>query len=145
MVRRIVTVLVLVAALGACGGGGGKTEETIPDEGDGEEVEPDDDGGMIPPERMDAITNDLNRKRQTASRCLTEAIDAGDADKNSRGKITLEFVIAASGKPRDISVVNATLKSKMVQDCVVELVGNMDFGALPRDLDWSYTFAFEAF
>lgn len=143
MLQRIVIGLAVAAALGACGGGG-KKEETVPDDdGGGEEVV--DDGGMIPPERMDEITNDLNRKRQSASRCLTEAIDAGEADKNSRGKITLEFVIAASGKAKDISVVKATLKSKMVQDCVIELLSKMDFGALPRDLDWSYSFAFEAF
>ena len=42
-------------------------------------------------------------------------------------------------------VAQATLKSEMVQDCTKHHVATIDFGALPRALEWSYTYSFEAF
>lgn len=143
MVRIAAVVAVLC---GACGGGE-KKEDTLPDdEGGGEVVADDTSGGdMIPPERMDAIQHELDRKRGVATRCLTEAIDAGEADKNARGKITVEFVITTTGQARDVQVIKSTIDSKMVDECVADVVRKIDFGSLSKDLEWSYTYAFEAF
>ncbi len=141
----------MIASLAACGGSG-KGGDTTPEEGGGDEVVDDgqgDDGdgddGMIPPERMDEIKTALDRKRNAATRCLTEAIDAGELDKNARGALTVGFVIASSGQPRDVQVLEASLDSKLLHGCVTDLVSSMTFPQLPHDLDWSYTFAFEAF
>jgi hypothetical protein len=140
----------VVVTLVACGGG--KKDDTTPDEdtsdeGGGGGMSTDDgaDPGMCPPEKLDAIKVALDRKRNAATRCLTDAIDAGEADKNARGMITVGFVIETNGHPRDVSVQEASLDSKMVQDCVVDVVAKMTFPELPSDLDWSYTFAFEAY
>jgi hypothetical protein len=140
--------LALVVSLAACGGGG-KSEDTTPDDegggGGGMSTDDTSDPGMCPPEKLDAIKVALDRKRNAATRCLTDAIDAGEADKNARGAITLGFVIETSGQPRDIAVQEASLDSKMVQACVIDVVAKMTFPELPQDLDWSYTFAFEAY
>lgn len=136
----------VVAVLCVACGGGEKKEDTLPDEEGGEEVVEDTSGGdMIPPERMDAIQQELDRKRNVATRCLTEAIDAGKADKNARGKITLEFVITTTGQARDVKIVKSTIQSDMVDECVADVVRKIDFGSLSKDLEWSYTYAFEAF
>jgi hypothetical protein len=140
----------MIASLAACGGGGKGGDTTPdPDEGGGDAVDDgqgsDGDDGMIPPERMDEIKTALDRKRNAATRCLTEAIDAGELDKNARGAVTVGFVIAPSGQPRDVQVLEASIDSKLLHGCVTDLVSGMTFPELPHDLDWSYTFAFEAF
>lgn len=146
---RAASVVTVVMVLAACGGAD-KKEETLPDEGGGDEVVDEGAGdtgtdGMVPPERMDEIQRTLDRKRAVATRCLTDAIEAGDAPKNARGRVTLGFVISPAGKARDIEVLETSIESKQVQDCLVDLVGTIDFGELPRDVNWSYTYAFEAF
>ena len=139
----------VVVGLAACGGkskGGDTTpDEGTADEGGGETQAADEDSAMIPPERMDEIQSTLDRKRDSASRCLTSAIDEGEAPKNAHGKVMLEFVIGTDGHAKDIKVAKTSIESEKVSSCLVELVGKIDFGPLPRDLDWSYPFAFEAF
>jgi len=141
---EIVMAAAVLAVL-ACGGAS-KRSETMPDDDDGEtEVEGDVDDGMVAPERMDEIKSELDRKRSIVARCLTEAIDAKQAPRNARGRVTVEFVISPAGKAQNIKVVESSLESQMVQDCVMGHVRNIEFGALPKPLDWSYTYNFEAY
>ena len=143
--------LAMVAALvlAACGGKG-KSEDTAPDEGEVSEeggMSESDPcaGGMCPPEKLEQIQNELNRKRGVATRCLTDAVDAGEADKNSRGKIVVEFVIQQNGQAKDIQIVKSSIQSEVLEACIIDLVAKIGFPDIPQDLDWSYTFAFEAF
>jgi hypothetical protein len=135
-------------AAGACGGKG-KSEDTGPDEvseDDGMTEDPCAGGDdMCPPEKLEAIQNELNRKRATATRCLTDAVDAGEADKNAHGKVVVEFVIQKSGQAKDIEIVKSSIKSQVLESCIVDLVSKIGFPDIPKDLEWSYTFAFEAF
>lgn len=146
---KLLAAALAVACSAACGGKD-KGAEAPSDPGGGEGTEvADDDGGdnpqMVAPERMDEIKALLDRKRTIVARCLPEAIEAGKAQKNARGRITLEFVISRQGKARGLKVAEATLDSEMVQECTMNHVANIDFGALPRDLEWSYTYSFEAY
>jgi len=137
----------LAVAAGACGGKDKGADEPAP-VGGGDDVAGEDEGGdpaMVAPERMDEIKALLDRKRTSVARCLPEAIQAGKAEKNARGRITLEFVISRQGKATGLKIANATLTSEMVQECTMNHVANIDFGALPRDLEWSYTYSFEAY
>jgi hypothetical protein len=146
MVRRQTLFAVLVIA--ACGGGKGASESREPvhvDDVDSEIAEGSDGDTVVAPERMDEIKALLDRKRVVVARCLPDAIDAGKAEKNARGRITFEFVITAAGKAQSIKVAEATLDSEMVQDCTKQHIASIDFGALPRSLEWSYTYSFEAY
>jgi hypothetical protein len=150
--KSMAWVLVAAAAAGCGGKGGG--EATTPDEPAGDATEepseePADDGtatgDMLPPDQLDAIQRALDRKRLAASRCLTDAMEAGEVEKGSRGRVTLNFVIGTDGAARDIKVDDRSLKSDSVRACVVDIVGKIGFPALPRAVDWSYTYAFEAY
>ena len=146
MVRFVIAISAVAAV--ACGGKG-KSEDTTADD---EVVE---EGGMsggdpcagemCPPEKLEAIQNELNRKRGVATRCLTDAVDAGEADKNARGKVVVEFVIQQNGQATDVNIVKSSIKSQVLEACIVDLISKIGFPEIPRDLDWSYTFAFEAF
>jgi hypothetical protein len=151
--RAIVVVgLGIAVALTACGGKN-KSSDTGPDNGGGGgEVSGGDDSsenpcsdGMCSPETLQEIQSDLDRKRDPASRCLTNAIEGGEVDKNAHGSIALTFVITPGGHAKDVEVAKSTIDAQSVQDCVKRLVENISFPSVPKDLDWSYTFAFEAY
>ncbi|MCE9576431.1 MAG: AgmX/PglI C-terminal domain-containing protein [Deltaproteobacteria bacterium] len=136
-----------LAVMAACGGH--KAAATTPSgegEGEGGETAGEDTGdtGMIPPEVLDGITETLDRKRTIVARCLSDAVLAGTAPKNARGKIALEFVVDTSGHAKNVKIVKSTVKSEAVDQCVAGKVSEMSFPEPPKDLDWSYTYAFDS-
>ena len=141
-----VTAVVLAALAAGCGqksapvapGGGGGDEEAVAGDDQG------DDLAMIAPERMDEIKTMLDRKRTAAARCFADVANDGKVDKNSHGHLALEFVISPAGKATGIKVLEDNLKSPDLERCVIAKVEQIDFGALPKPLEWSYTFAFES-
>ena len=142
--RRIALVLTLAAA--ACGGKS-KSADTTPSGGgdDDTAADGDDSGGdLVPAERMDEITALLNRKRTAASRCLADAVNAGTIGKNARGHVALAFVIGTDGHASDLKVTETSLDNEGVEACVMKKVEEIDFGPLPKSLEWSYAFAFES-
>jgi len=98
---------------------------------------------QVPPEKMDEINRDLDRKRPIMSRCLAIAVDNKELPKNSAGKITLEIVITA-GKAESVKVVRSTLESRSLSDCVIRHIQEIQFPDLPAPYETSYTYGFEA-
>jgi hypothetical protein len=144
---RWTLIAIAVAGLGACGGHKSQPVEATGGGGDetgGGMTQPCSDNGMCPPETLDRIKELLDSKRITMSRCLSDAADAGKVGKNAKGKVTVEFVISTSGKPKDVKIGSSSVNSKVVEDCVVGKVEAMAFPEVPKDLDWSYTYGFEA-
>jgi len=147
MVKTHILMVALAAALTAACGGGAKHEDTTVATGDTGEGEGASGGGdtMVSPERMDEIKALLDRKRTIVARCLPDAIAKGQAEKTAGGRVLLEFVISPQGKAENIRVTETSIESEAVQECVKQHVANIDFGALPRSLDWSYAYTFEAY
>jgi len=145
MATRFLQLIVLALAIAACGGH--KAQPASPSgDGDGVSQNPcqGDNADMCPPETMDRIKEALDSKRVTMSRCLSDAQTSGNAEKNAKGVVTVEFVITTSGKPRDVKVGKSTVQSKAVDQCVVAHVEQMAFPTVPKDLPWSYTYGFES-
>ena len=138
----------LVVVAMAIGCGGHKSQPAEPtgggDESGGMSENPCGDNGMCPPETMDRIKEVLDSKRLTMSRCLSDAVIGGNASKNARGGVTIEFVIQTDGKPKNVKVAKSTINSKPVEECVVGKVEQIAFPEVPKDLPWSYTYAFES-
>jgi hypothetical protein len=144
--RRSLAVILGMLVGAACGGGHGKGGDTTPDEGGGDDATEDDgSAGMVKAETLEEIQHSLDRKRTAATRCLTKAIDDGEAEKNATGKITLVFVISPAGRASDIKVEKSNIESQQFLHCVVDVVAGISFPELPQATDWSYTYAFEAF
>ena len=140
-------VTALVVAVLAAGCGGKKSGDTTPPGGGGEDSEREErprGGAMIPPDTMDEIRRDLDRKQRIISHCLATAVDNKELPKNSSGKVTLEIVIAPSGKAESVKIVRATLESKTLHECVIGHVQEIQFPVLPRTYETSYTYGFEA-
>ncbi|MBA3541980.1 MAG: AgmX/PglI C-terminal domain-containing protein [Deltaproteobacteria bacterium] len=144
--KHLIVSGLLVVALGACG----KKGSTMPDEEHTAPIGPGDgpvytsDPNQIPAEKMDETQRLLDRKRGVVSRCLAFAVDNKDLPKNSRGKVTLQIIIDTSGSPTTVKVINTTLESKSLEECVIGHVKKIQFPTMPRKYETSYTYAFEA-
>lgn len=131
------------------GCGGSPHADTTPPAAGGGETQAGQGGGgggpdVVPPEKIDEINRQLSRKRAVMSRCLALAVDNKELPKNSRGKVTVEIVIAASGAAETVNIVRASLQSKMLDECVIGHIKEIAFPQLPRSFETSYTYAFEA-
>ncbi|MEO7730888.1 MAG: AgmX/PglI C-terminal domain-containing protein [Kofleriaceae bacterium] len=140
----VMTVLgaVLAAALAGCGGAPAATTPVEPvaaSPGQGEPA----GGEQVAPETMDEINRSLERKRPIVSHCLAIAVDNKELPRASRGKVTLEIVIAG-GKAETVKVVRSTLSSKSLDDCIIKHVRDIQFPTLPKPYETSYTYGFEA-
>jgi hypothetical protein len=140
-------LLLVVTAAAACGGKnkndseqGGATIDTQATTGD----PTDHSSGMVGPETMDEINNLLGRKQMIISRCLSTAVEAGEAPKGAKAKITLSLSISPAGKAENVEVIKSTLDVKSVQGCVKRHVEEISFPTLPKQYDTSYTYAMEA-
>ena len=140
--------ILLLAVLVACGGHkaasnnepSGPSVMGVQDQGDST----DRSGNMIPPEKMDEIQNDLKRKQMIISRCLADAVEAGEAKKNTHGKVTIELVVSTSGKAENVKVVKSDIQAQSVLDCTKKHVESIEFPQIPKQYETSYTFAMEA-
>lgn len=140
--------ILLLAVLVACGGHkaasnnepSGPSVMGVQDQGDPN----DHSGNMIPPEKMDEVQNDLKRKQMIISRCLADAVEAGEAKKNTHGKVTVELVVSTSGKAENVKIVKSDIQAQSVLDCTKKHVESIEFPQLPKQFETSFTYAMEA-
>jgi hypothetical protein len=104
----------------------------------------DDSGNMIPPEKMDEVTQDLKRKNMIVSRCLATAMENGEVKHGTRGRITFEINIGTDGHATNVKVDRTDIETKSVIDCATRHVQDTAFPTLPKPYETSYTFAMEA-
>ncbi|MEJ7603614.1 MAG: AgmX/PglI C-terminal domain-containing protein [Kofleriaceae bacterium] len=131
--------LLVVTLLAACGGK--QPANTTPEPA--RETATDGSAEMVPIETMDEINRLLDRKRTQVSRCITIAVEEQEVPKNVRGKVLLKIVISPSGKASTVEVVNSTLESKSLLECVKNNIREIAFPAVPKDYETSYTYGFE--
>jgi len=139
--------ILLVAVLVGCGGHKSQPQDPngpsvmgVQDTGDPN----DHSGNMVPPEKMDEIQNDLKRKQQIISRCLANAVEAGDVKKNTHGKVAVELVVSTSGQAQNVKVIKTDFQAASVNDCVKKHVESIEFPQIPKQYPTSYTYAMEA-
>ena len=142
MSKLICAVLVVAA----CGGKQNPNPGPAVDEtGEHAETPPDQSANMVPPEKMDEVTNDLKRKAGIISRCLADAMDEKEVPRGAHGKVTLEIVVGTGGHADSVKVVKSDFSSApKVADCVVKHVQEIEFPTLPKSYETSYTYPMEA-
>ena len=101
-------------------------------------------GTMIPPEKMDEVTQDLRRKQMIISQCYARAMEDGQVKRGSHGKVTFEIVISTEGKATSVKVDKTDIQEQGVLDCAKKHVEDIEFPQLPKQYETSYTFAMEA-
>lgn len=139
--RSLALTAAAVFSLAACGGKAKSEDTTAAGDDPGASAT---GGTVVGPETMDEIRRALDRKRNVVARCLAPAIDASELPKNARGRMTLGFVISPAGKAGSIKIIKSSLDSRMLTDCVIGHVEEIEFPQVPDPLPWSYTYGFEA-
>lgn len=137
------TIAMLACLLVACGGK--KQQETTPESSMMDTTPParDNSGEMVPPEKMDEVKRDLDRKQMIVSRCLSTAMEAGDVKKGTHGKVALEITITGN-KASNVKVIRSDIENKSVTDCVIKHVEDIEFPEMTKPYETSYTYAMEA-
>jgi hypothetical protein len=80
--------ILAMAVLGACGGHKPVENTTTTTTDTSNTPEAHDQGGnMIPPEKMDEVTHDLQRKEMIVSRCMATAMETGDVPRGTHGHV----------------------------------------------------------
>ena len=139
-------ILCAVLAIAACGGKQNPNPgPTVDETGEHADTPADQSGNMIPPEKMDEVSNDLKRKAMIISRCLADAMETKDVPRGAHGKVTLELVIGTGGHADSVKVVKSDFRNApKVDDCVVKHVQEIEFPNLPKSYETSYTYPMEA-
>ena len=133
-------------SLAACGGDGGREAEEPETGGGAAAQEPADEGDvLIPEEKFVEIQALFDRKQPIVSRCFPRAVEAGELPEDAVGYVTVGLVITRSGQPTNVRVLETSLQSELLNECVTGRVSKWDFTTLPKDLEYSYTYQFEKF
>jgi hypothetical protein len=142
VVGAVLALAVAAAFVGGCGGGqksAPPAEAAAPPATD----EEGDEDVLVPPEKFDEINQVLTRKQPVVSRCFSTAMEDGKIDKDAKGTVTVGLKISTGGEARDVRVTESTLKSSVVEECVVKEIGEARFSAMPKQVEYSYTYRFE--
>jgi outer membrane biosynthesis protein TonB len=74
------------------------------------------------------------------SQCYGNAITNRELKEDAKGRIRLALHVLPGGRAEDVRVVETTLNSKAVEDCVVKLVQSWTLPSPDRPLDFLYTY-----
>ncbi len=141
MMKHVLCAVVLMAA---CGGKSKSDTMHVDESGEQPNAVPDSSANMIPPEKMDEVTQALKRKQMIVSRCLADAMESNQVKRGTHGKITFEIVMDTSGKPSSVKVDKTDIQADSVIECAKKHVMDVQVSALPHQYETSYTFAMEA-
>lgn len=128
----------VVIALAACGGH--TPQPTSSDPGD----ESRQGSEIIPPEKMDEVTQSLKRRGTQVSHCLAIATENGEVKHGTRGRITFEIRVGTEGRAIHVGVITTDIQATSVVDCATKLVTDTSFPTLPRPYETSFTYGMEA-
>ncbi len=124
--------------LGACGGASPTVAAPEPTP-HVQPLQPD----FVPPEKLDEINSTFNMKRPIAARCYSDAVRLSPLFKTAEGRISLALEITADGKPENVRVTESSLKSEVVERCVIDAVANWHLPAPGQKIDFSFSYDFE--
>ncbi len=132
--------------LAACGGKQkqGPDMPTPDESNEHAETPPDQSASMVPSEKQDEIFQDLKRKGNTVSRCLSIAMEAGDVPKSTKGHITFEVVVDPSGHAGSVKVIKSEIQNDGIVSCATKKIQEIDFPQIPSKYETSITYMLEA-
>jgi hypothetical protein len=97
--------------------------------------------GAVPPEKVDEIQEILRRKQQDLAHCWNEEAERSK-NRSLVVDLMLKLTIGSAGKANRVEMVRNSIQSKDFDACVLGMVRNFDFPAIPAalELTWPYSF-----
>jgi hypothetical protein len=132
------------ALVGACGNGANQPGPKGPTDGDeGAKPAPGPgDMGSLPQDKVEELNDYFTKKGIQVSRCYQEEVERR-GDRRFVGKVTVKLRIGKDGKASKVEVLESTLKSPPVEQCIIEQVMGWSMPEIPNAIMWTWTFEFQ--
>jgi len=124
--------IMAAALLAACGGA---TVQQAPPP-----VAP--EAGGADPSAYAAVAEVFAKKRPIVSQCYGTAVENRELTEDAKGRVKVGLRVLPSGQAENVHIVESSLGSKSVEDCVVKLVQRWTLPAPDKALDFIYTYEF---
>jgi len=136
--------IVVLGMVVGCATEGQQTRKTTPDDEEQQSAPIEAKGtgdNAIPPEQMEEITQLLDRKRQDVAHCWTDEATR-QKNRNLTIDLMLRLTVGTRGRAQKVEIVKNSVNSKEFDECVVTMVKNFEFPAIPStvELTWPYSF-----
>jgi len=141
----LAVAFVLATALAGCPNGGNQPGPKGPTGPSGEEYRPapgPGDMGSVPQEKVEELNDYFTKKGIQVSRCYQQEVERR-GDRSFVGKVTVKLRIGKDGKASKVEILESTLKSPPVEQCVVEQIMGWSMPELPNAIMWTWTFEFQ--
>jgi hypothetical protein len=76
------------------------------------------------------------------SRCYQQEVERR-GDRSFIGKVTVKLRIGKDGKASKVEILESTLKSPPVEQCIIEQITGWNMPELPNAIMWTWTFEFQ--
>jgi len=144
---RKLTMAVAAVVLAAAFGGCGPTTTTTPPprtigEGPAVPAPAAGDMGSIPADKVEELNDYFTKKGVQVSRCYQAELERR-GDRRFVGKVTVKLRISKAGKASNMSILDSTLKSPTVEQCILEEMRDWSMPELPNAVMWTWTFEFQ--
>ncbi len=100
------------------------------------------DMGSIPQEKVEELNDYFTKKGIQVSRCYQEEVQRR-GDRSFVGKVTVKLRIGKDGKASKVEILETTLKSPPVEQCIIDNITNWSLPELPNAIMWTWTFEFQ--
>ena len=140
-----VAFVLATALVGACGNGANQPGPKGPTGATGEDYQPapgPGDMGSIPQEKVEELNDYFTKKGTQVARCYQEEVERR-GDRSFIGKVAVKLRIGKDGKASKVEILETTLKSPPVEQCIVEQIGGWSLPELPNAIMWTWTFDFQ--
>jgi hypothetical protein len=138
----LAVAVVLATALGACGNGANQPGPKGPTGEDSRPAPGPGDMGSVPQEKVEELNDYFTKKGIQVSRCYQEEVERR-GDRTFVGKVTVKMRIGKDGKATKVEILETTLKSPPVEQCIIEHVMGWSMPELPNAIMWTWTFEFQ--
>ncbi|HEX2572822.1 MAG TPA: AgmX/PglI C-terminal domain-containing protein [Polyangia bacterium] len=96
---------------------------------------------VYPPDRIEHIQEVFGRRTQQVQDCYREAQVTKGAEPPA-GDVVISMTLTPAGRAVDVRVERSALASPPIESCLSTLVQTWEFGELPTNGRFSYTFHF---
>lgn len=96
---------------------------------------------VYPPDRIEYIQQVFGRRTQQVQDCYRQA-QVGRGAEPPAGKVVVSMTLTPAGRAVDVHIDQSELGSPPVESCLATLVQSWEFGELPTNGRFSYTFHF---
>jgi hypothetical protein len=96
---------------------------------------------VYPPDRIEHIQDVFRRRTQQVQDCYRQA-EVGRGAEPPAGEVVVSMTLTPAGRAVDVRIERSALASAPIESCLTTLIQTWEFGELPTNGRFSYTFQF---